>query len=445
MMARDSRLRAAALWLGGAGPLIAAAMLVGIPLVYRPIEPGSYGGASSLLGPKVVWTVLCALGMGAAAVLKLRTGGAMARRDASPQTTAGRLAVLTLSLFLVAYLASAFTSQAQLEMFRSVKNMLAFCLVFLTMVAYPGSARYFLFALIVAGAVTAATVAAQEFGVVLPGWREVDGMAPPAGTFTHRNDPAYVIGAALIATIDAVANASTRRRYAILSGVATLEFFGLLLTRSRGAWAAALAAVLVLAVGRSIFLEGRRARPRLRARLITISLCLTALVAAIAARPPPSNSESRAFAFVHEQRLVERLNVLANHDSLQTRIVIWRASASMIAESPWTGTGPGRYRLEAAPEEVVYTHTHNEWIMTAVEAGVPAASLFVLFVVAVLLHLASRMRAASHRWPPVLMAIMVVFLCMTSLEVLTRNAGLFGIWGAGLGAAVAGAGLNHSQ
>ena len=73
-------------------------------------------------------------------------------------------------------------------------------------------------------------------------------------------------------------------------------------------------------------------------------------------------------------------------ESLQARLALWRATVSMIAARPWTGTGFGTYALYypqyRLPADVASGgfRAHCDPLQFAAEAGVPAMLLFYGFV-----------------------------------------------------------------
>jgi len=85
--------------------------------------------------------------------------------------------------------------------------------------------------------------------------------------------------------------------------------------------------------------------------------------------------------------------------SVTYRLEYWQATLNMIADRPWFGVGPGQfqdrypqYKLATASEEVA--DPHNFLLEVATVGGVPAAVGFVLFLLLVLVAVASR-RAGS--------------------------------------------------
>lgn len=71
--------------------------------------------------------------------------------------------------------------------------------------------------------------------------------------------------------------------------------------------------------------------------------------------------------------------------SLQHRAEVYRDTATMIAERPILGVGPGLYQWRFRPYQTVnleghYHHAHNDYLQTAAEWGIPLALLFWAFL-----------------------------------------------------------------
>jgi O-antigen ligase len=169
---------------------------------------------------------------------------------------------------------------------------------------------------------------------------------------------------------DAAAPGGARRRRAALIVAATVA--GLLLTLSRGAWVAATAGVVLLVL----------LRPDLPWRRIALASTVGAALAASLAALRFGGEEVRA--------------ALGRRGSVDGRVRMWDATASMIAQRPLTGWGPARFpvvyppfqrdHLRARGEHAVTDltdHPHNEYLHLAAEAGLPAAlALLAVFGVA---------------------------------------------------------------
>jgi O-antigen ligase len=83
-----------------------------------------------------------------------------------------------------------------------------------------------------------------------------------------------------------------------------------------------------------------------------------------------------------------------NNNSAFERILLWRNTAQLIKENPVTGCGAGNWKLlypkfgisgtrYIETGSVHYEHPHNDYLLIASEAGVPALIAFILFLISV--------------------------------------------------------------
>lgn len=91
--------------------------------------------------------------------------------------------------------------------------------------------------------------------------------------------------------------------------------------------------------------------------------------------------------------------------SLTYRAEYWAASVAMLRDHPWTGVGPGnfrshylRYKLPESSEEI--SDPHNWLLELAVTGGIPAAVLFLGFLVTAGLAGRSRRKGEHSSSPP---------------------------------------------
>lgn len=73
-----------------------------------------------------------------------------------------------------------------------------------------------------------------------------------------------------------------------------------------------------------------------------------------------------------------------NETSMGLRLSFWKNSLKIIAENPWFGHGTGSYMIEygkvMAKTEVLSANPHNEYLMIAVQLGIPGLLLFLAFL-----------------------------------------------------------------
>lgn len=102
--------------------------------------------------------------------------------------------------------------------------------------------------------------------------------------------------------------------------------------------------------------------------------------------------------------------------SMQARLIAWRWGQTQIASKPLTGMGYGASLVADAYERYVMTegdlrvresiqagyemiHLHNMWLETAVESGVPAGALLLLFLSIRWFVLLQHLRGTKAGWP----------------------------------------------
>jgi len=76
----------------------------------------------------------------------------------------------------------------------------------------------------------------------------------------------------------------------------------------------------------------------------------------------------------------------------QTRLLLWQSSIDGIADRPWTGFGPGNFREMMLGHEVPgdydsRAHAHNDYLMQAVNGGIPMLGFGLLFAGALIVFL----------------------------------------------------------
>ena len=211
------------------------------------------------------------------------------------------------------------------------------------------------------------------------------GLRVPA-TLPDYNATGAAMALALFPALALAREAKGARRLAF-GGAAALLLAGLLLSGSRGAWLATLAAGAVAVAGvraRSGTGEGRRLA-------LGAALALGVALGAIAAWPGEVGALLR-------HRAATLVDPGASLDAVRAgRLGFWRAGARMVAAHPLAGVGPGRVpsrfdefrdpRFPVAAENV-----HNYFLQAVAENGLPGG-LLVLLPFAPLALLAGRLLA----------------------------------------------------
>src|SRR5438093_11258201 len=107
---------------------------------------------------------------------------------------------------------------------------------------------------------------------------------------------------------------------------------------------------------------------------------------------------------------------------MSDRLGIWSASLSAIRSRPVSGSGPGTDAaiapyLPGTSEIYRGLGSHNTWLRTAVELGLPGLVAFGLFVTALVRELARARRTFhSETWPPVT-AVFVALLVSEAFDI----------------------------
>jgi O-antigen ligase len=228
-----------------------------------------------------------------------------------------------------------------------------------------------------AAAVLAATALLEAYGGVslsLPG-------RTPGGVLGHRNSAAHLMVLALPLM---VLHAAGARRTVLSLVPVAMAAAVVVLSRSRGAW---LAALLLCACALALFLAQRRGRRALATRQTgRVALALAIGVAGAVLLPNRLGWRSGAPE-------AETLRTLADYSSGtgRGRVIQYVRTMGMIGDHPLLGVGPGNWTIEypryAAPRdpshrpgELVPTARlpQGDWIGLAAERGVPALLLLAL-------------------------------------------------------------------
>jgi O-antigen ligase len=151
---------------------------------------------------------------------------------------------------------------------------------------------------------------------------------------------------------------------------------GVILSCSRGGWAACLSGMLACAAG---LLSVKRIAT---AAAVLLTGCAAAAV--LLGVPAP--------------QLQERLATLQNAretDSYRTRVQCWKDSAGILLSHPVTGAGPNGFRMvypahRTASRSSFMTHAENEYVQTAVDGGLVG----VIFAAWLVLSVAARVRSS---------------------------------------------------
>jgi putative inorganic carbon (HCO3(-)) transporter len=253
-----------------------------------------------------------------------------------------------------------------------------------------------------AAAVAAVALAATALVEAYGGVRLSLAGRAPGGALGHRNSAAHLMVLALPLLV--LLAARTRRgwaRWAVSGGVAMAGAVTVL-SRSRGAWLAALALGLFAL---ALFLVQRRSARLSVAPGARAALAGLALGAAAAVVLP------NQLGWTSAAPEAETLRHLAdyNEGSGRGRLVQYARTWAMVADHPALGVGPGnwmvQYPLYAAPEDpsfnprdLVPTNRlpQGDWVGLAAERGVPALLLLLLSLAVIAARAARVLRAPAE-------------------------------------------------
>ena len=242
---------------------------------------------------------------------------------------------------------------------------------------------------ILAKAIAAAAAVVGLLAVLeVHGWfRPVGYQAFGARVTAGFGNPLYVGAFAALAlplTAGLVLRASawtSRAGYASFLGLQTVALY---YSFGRGAWLGA-AAGLLLTAGLLVWsARGRagRLRPLAAPGALIVAVLVLALGASIITAP--------AAARVGAGRVAE---AAAGGGTVATRLLMWRTTATLIAERPVVGWGPETFMAEFAEVRPLrllqledYTsypdRPHNHWLYLAYAGGLPALGLYLAFLAA---------------------------------------------------------------
>ncbi|MEL7059437.1 MAG: O-antigen ligase family protein [Acidobacteriota bacterium] len=194
-------------------------------------------------------------------------------------------------------------------------------------------------------------------------WTDLGGLHDRIiGLFSHYQTFAGVL---LIGFLAAVARVATGRRDPWTWVAVGLLTVCLLLTLTRGAWVAAVATVLGLALARA------RHRPARSAAVVALIVAAIGLLVTVG----PGSWRERI-------RSIGDLSDLSNYD----RLCMIEAAGYMVAERPLFGIGPEMvaerypiYRHPTAPR-VTTPHLHNAFVSRAAELGLLTSIAYLIWI-----------------------------------------------------------------
>lgn len=262
--------------------------------------------------------------------------------------------------------------------------------------------RFTLGGLAMAATVAALLGAGQAYGIQLD-WLAEE--RAPGGTFGNRNFLAHFLAIAIPLLLLAALRAHKRRVVIPATLSIALVAGTIVLTRSRAAWLAVIAAVVVMLFALPF---ARRAHPRVirprRALRVAVTLALGAVLAILV----PNRLDWRSPA-----PYSETLARIADYQSGsgQGRLIQWENTLGLFREAPLLGVGPGNwfvhYPRVTAPGDPSFAGADpiptnpwpsSDWVATLSERGLPG--MLLMFFAGVTATLIALRRALVREAPP---------------------------------------------
>lgn len=262
-----------------------------------------------------------------------------------------------------------------------------------------GLGRPLVVGMALAAALAAATALLQAYGVNTALFTE---NRAPGGTLGNRNFVAHLSAAMLPVMLFAGLRAWRPLGFLIAASGSALCLAALVLTRSRAAWLGLLVVGVVLVAGLIACGPVRRSR-RYRARLLVLAVCAGAAVAAAVLLP-------NALRWRSESPYLETARGVVNYreGSGRGRLLQYRNSMGLLAESPLLGVGPGNWQARYAahagsgdpsldrsqPGITANPWPSSDWIALLTERGLLGGGLGLLAGAGILLVSLRRIRGA---------------------------------------------------
>jgi hypothetical protein len=254
-------------------------------------------------------------------------------------------------------------------------------------VARAGLARWLIATLALAGVIGAVTALLQTYGL------RIDAFSinrAPGGTFGNRNFMAHLCVIVFPALLLSTLRAESRRTFGWWSAAVAAVAAALVLSRSRAAWLALIACVVVMLA--FAYLAVRRARGVIRWRRLPLLLVIAAAGGGLALVVPNTLNWRSDSPYLETARGV----VNYREGSGRGRLVQYRNSARMSLYHPVFGVGPGnwavvypRFASRGDPSLASNGMTANpwpssDWVTFLSERGLAAFALLALAMVALL-------------------------------------------------------------
>lgn len=248
-----------------------------------------------------------------------------------------------------------------------------------------------------AGAVAASAWAAAQFWMDLQWFNQA---APPASTFVNRNFYAEYAICALPFSVLALAQLQTPRWRQLMALSLGFNLVALMMTGTRSALGALLLVtpllLYVLWRYRTQLAWWRWSRASLLSVMLVLGLSVLALGGIPSGHPESAGYTALTRSWQRASSMAE--GTVYREGSFAYRSMMWKGSARMLLDKPWTGVGAGAwevfiplYQGPEADEEPDY-YAHNEYLQLLAEYGLPVGGATLAVLLAYLLL------AARNTW-----------------------------------------------
>jgi O-antigen ligase len=163
-----------------------------------------------------------------------------------------------------------------------------------------------------------------------------------------------------------------------LSVTSTLaSFLVIMLSQTRSAWVALLVCAVALSATspwwlkrfRRMVSDSRVLKPRLIAIIVSLGALVVLSATGIVSHPGSKSMTSRAISIAEP-----------TDESVHERLVLWGKSLELFSDHPWTGVGPGNWKIDfpalgtggtrAARGDLFFQRPHNDYLWVLTESGV---------------------------------------------------------------------------
>jgi O-antigen ligase len=224
--------------------------------------------------------------------------------------------------------------------------------------------------------------------------------APPASSFINRNFFAEYLVCTLPISVFLLANLRKSHTAWAMAGTIAFNAVGLLMTGTQSALLALWVMLPVLCVVGWRYGGGLACSTWSKRQSVGVLLVFAIGILGLGSLPTGNAKlEAENPGTTALKRSLQRTASIAKaseytEGSFSVRSVMWKATARMVADNPWTGVGAGAWdvhiaRYQGANHSVeIDFFAHNEWLQLLSEYCVLVGGLFIAFLLAYALHAA---------------------------------------------------------